>query len=298
MKQMPKRHQLKIEYVKKILKVISQDKNIIFRGGTALSLTYGAIHRYSEDIDVSLMKTSNLSPNGLVKWLTTKLEECGWVEKINFIEDSNFLNVHFSNPHPTESSFEAFVDDVITIEMPNSKRGPEEVSYSMIKPFEEADFEMNVMDIQNIFSDKICIVFELFLRNKGFSWAERDQKLGRHIYDTQMLCELSTQYQLSHITRRMGKFVRNYIINPEAPQIQNGSNNVKELIGMSAKAIFAIFVEEIDKSWKIIEVAVGNLVYPGADKLSKKQFVKNYESILKKLISITKDEISKQKPEK
>lgn len=291
MNQMPKRHEFKIEYVKKILKVISQDENIIFRGGTALSLTYEAVNRYSEDIDISLMKTSNLSTKKLVEWLMIELEKCDWVEEVNFIEESNFLNVHFSNPYSIEINFEAFVDDVITIETPTSKRGIEEVSYSMIKPFEEADFEMNVMDVQNIFSDKICLVFEYFLRNKDFSWAERDPKLGRHIYDTQMLCELDTRYQKEHVARRVEKFVKNYIINPELKQIQNGSNNVREMIQMSAKDVVVIFTEKINESWPTIKDAVDKLVYPGANKLSKRQFIKKYEPILRKLISITKEKI-------
>ena len=51
----PEAFLIKEDKVKEILKVLS-NFNIIFRGGTSLSLTYGIIERFSEDIDISFYK--------------------------------------------------------------------------------------------------------------------------------------------------------------------------------------------------------------------------------------------------
>ena len=57
---MESKHMNEIEYkvskVKEILDIMAKHEQIIFRGGTALSLAYGEIERSSEDIDFSILK--------------------------------------------------------------------------------------------------------------------------------------------------------------------------------------------------------------------------------------------------
>lgn len=294
---MPQRHINKIENVKKILEILAQDENIIFRGGTALSLTYEAINRYSEDIDISLMNMSVKSPTKLKEWLVSELDKCSWVTSIEWIEENGFLNVGFDNVDAIEVGFEAFVDNIITIEMPKGKRKPEEVPYSKTAPFRGAMFEMNVMKLENIFSDKISIVFEYFMRHGGFSWVELNPKLSRHIYDVQMLLEKDTRYQIEHIKRRMHKFARDYILFPNAKHIENGADIVKGIQSLTNVKCVEIFVSELNKSWGIIESGVSKLVYPDAKKLSKKAFIKGYEDLFRKLLTTLKEQRKIQEDE-
>jgi len=61
----------------------SLSKEIVFKGGTALSKCYGLIERFSEDIDIILIKSEGQSDNQLKKkliLLKILLVKSGWLD--------------------------------------------------------------------------------------------------------------------------------------------------------------------------------------------------------------------------
>ena len=181
-------HQYKLGRIKKILKILQSEKQICFRGGTALSLTYEIIERFSEDIDISIFSGPK-KIKAIISSLINKFENTNWINNTKHKQEKKKIELHFKNKKPKPPFSSIFSDNKIIIEYPEKFRSKNDFQFSFISPFKGADFKMNVISKEHIFADKASILIEKFSKNLDFKWAVDEKVQARHLYDVQMLIQ-------------------------------------------------------------------------------------------------------------
>lgn len=170
---------------------------VVFKGGTSLSKCYpGSIERFSEDIDLTYIPEEGLSDNQINKRLKA-IEKIliGEAKSEIVAEERNNRNkssfVWFNNkqkevervkleigssvrPHPfSKKSFRSYIHEYL-----NSIN-----EFVAIQEYEMVDIELNVLEIQRTFIDKILSV-------KRHSICNTLPDKVRHIYDVVRLYQL------------------------------------------------------------------------------------------------------------
>ena len=281
-------HQYKLGRIKEILKILQSEKQICFRGGTALSLTYEIIERFSEDIDISIFSGPK-KIKAIISSLINKFENTNWINKTKHKQKEKKIELHFKNKKPKPPFSSIFSDNKIIIEYPEKFRSKNDFQFSFISPFKGADFKMNVMSKEHIFADKASILIEKFSKNLDFKWALDEKVQARHLYDVQMLIQKEEYKNVDN------KYIRKRIYSVIIKKDQNlrGKDEKfkKSQINFykkSQKAAFLLFKLKLLDAKEEIEKNLKSIIYPGVNLINLRKFLKNYEPIFKSIFQIIK----------
>lgn len=275
--------ELKLNYVKEVLKILATHDSIIFRGGTALSLAHGSISRFSEDIDVSILKPDQTKEtkkeylgrirNDLIKQLNSLV----WVDHLEVLDE--VIEVHFNNPHD-EHPGKGFSESKIILELPKDTwRTTEEIIFETKPPYKGADFSMKIMTEQDIYSDKASLITEKFSFSLNFEWAHTDKTSARHLYDCMIL---QTKYAIEEnnvgLQRTINSFIR---LDEKSIPIFKGADekvvNRKVFFSMRPSKAWELFESELLSVQKEIKEVIEKIVYPNAQEWDIKNFIKKYK---------------------
>lgn len=183
-------------------------EDVVFKGGTSLSKAFKIVERFSEDIDLVLLKKDKMSGNQIKNFLS-KLEER--IIKKPIITDANFKSSKGSKIRKTGYKYPRLVDeedfghavDTLILEL-NAFANPHPVekmkiqSYATdfleavgdietISKYELGSFEVNVLDVARTFTEKVMSVARICN-------IDDDKLTGtkgkiRHFYDIHKLIE-------------------------------------------------------------------------------------------------------------
>lgn len=285
---------LKLKYIKEVLKLLSKFEQICFRGGTALSLTYEAIERFSEDIDITIFK-GKLNIKNIANQIIENLEKMEWVSKVCLDSEEINIIIEFENKYLEPKTTFKFSYNKIHIELPKIMRKNNELSYKKIPPYKDANFSMKVMSLNEIFADKSSILIEKYSYDSTFSWALDERATARHIYDVQMLMEkkLLNKVDYNYIYKR----VYSGMLKKDTGKLRGKDEFKKrkqmEFFNKSKTAAFIEFKENILKKKDELQDKVKLLVYPKSKNLNIKKMLTLYEKIFKFIFTIIKENLLK-----
>lgn len=286
MSNLPESFLIKESRIKEVLKSISEFP-IVFKGGTTLSMTYGVIERFSEDIDLSFyFSDANETTaakkkvrNGLIK----KVKELEWVKDIKEVESDIF--VIFKNDAPVSEYDTVIKPNEIKLELQRTDKKRIKPYSSMKKPFEDADFEMMVADILSTYVDKVSLLIELFYAGKSGYLLDTRNTLARHIYDVNEIHEhlaisgiapsISTHAKyISYIKARINQNLikkenGRYVVRGNLPQTPELTKLIE-----SGNSQFSKFESFIKLHKEAIIERIDSVVYPGAKKFNINKFLK------------------------
>lgn len=245
-------------------------KQVVFKGGTSLSKCFGIIDRFSEDIDLSIIKSLDDSSNQLsnklkaiskivsdiipevpVEGLTRKM---GMNRKTVHIYSKEFQgdygHVHDSlvaeatwlgNPEPNQK---VLINSYIRPMMEQSKQD------ELIKEYLMQPFEVNAQDPKRTICEKIMSLVR-------FSYSENPnedlKKKVRHIYDLHQLIEIS-QYCKFIESDKFNTML--HIVAIDDIQSYNNDNHWLEIHPKEA-----LIISRLDDLWKDLQIAFIILVF-------------------------------------
>lgn len=192
-------------WVTHVLKNLSTSKfvdEVIFKGGTSLSKAHDCINRFSEDIDLAILKTEDMSGNQItnkikgtektvsvgLEYFQHPLEEKKGRNRRTFyhytkaIKDESFGKVKdhiqleinaFTQPVPYEKKvIQSYIGQFL------ATKGFDEI----IKPFGLESFEVNVLTRQRTVFEKLLSLVRL-----SYDGSEKVRGKIRHFYDIHQL---------------------------------------------------------------------------------------------------------------
>ena len=281
--------EFKIKKVKEILDIIADHDQIIFRGGTALSLAYGEIKRSSEDIDFSVLKGPH-KLDALMVIVKEQVDALPWTKEVKEEKFGNgmAITITFDN-NGDEDIFNGggFSESVIYLELPSIERKENEVPFVSMKPYPESLKTMKVMAIEAILKDKGMAITERFLSSKNLEWAVSARADARHIYDFFVLYD-------NHIKDVSDEMLINEIEN---------SILMKEHKGYRRKYSTLTTPLNIDVEWSLfndsykaladnIKSKIISIVYPNAKAYSKAEFLKKYKIFFFRVLQLINNNLS------
>lgn len=280
----------KIKKVKEVLDVLAQHEQIIFRGGTALSLAYGEIQRSSEDIDFSVLKGEQAIQE-VIEYIQAEVSKFSWaisVEIGKMLREDDAIIIEFNN-EAKESPFDngGFTFTKIYLELPRVAWDEGEIPYVIIAPYKGSEKTMKVMSIEAILKDKGMAITEKFLVNMNMDWAVSARADSRHIYDFYVLYD-------KHISKvsdaSIVKTIKKTIL---LKQEKGYRNKYQDSLShpLDADLIWAVFLESYKKQDKDIKDKIENIVYPNAEKFNKKEFLKRYKVFFYRVIDLINSNI-------
>ena len=200
-------------WVTYILKNLSHSRfreDIVFKGGTSLSKAFGLIKRFSEDIDLALLKKENMSSHQIREKIR-KVEKTLVTEPLRENENygaskgSNIRKTGYSYPRKLES-YDGFrrtvIKDIIILELnaftnpvPWQRKSIETYIARYLRGFDESlirqygleSFEVKVLGTEKTFVEKLLCLSSLSIDNDGYYAGLKDKI--RHFYDIYMLLE-------------------------------------------------------------------------------------------------------------
>jgi len=182
---------------------LSENKNkVVFKGGTSLSKIYGLIERFSEDVDLAIIKEKGQSKNKIGKLIKSVQRELaqGFREVIteNSSQKKNFRRNEYDYNRVLESESEKSegINRNIVLEInsladpvPNEKRQVKSLisrfleetgQQESISKYKLEPFELNVLVPQSTLIEKILSIIRLSYYEDGI---ERIRGKVRHFYD-------------------------------------------------------------------------------------------------------------------
>lgn len=191
-------------WVSLILKNLSESAlkdKVVFKGGTSLSKAHKLIDRFSEDIDLAVVKDPSLTGNQ-IKNLISKIEKDIVSDPFTVDADfksskgSKFRKTGYRYPRIVEASDYGHATDRIILEI-NSFANPSPCrlikiqSYvgeflslknqDTVKTFELAPFEVLVLNIERTFVEKLMGLARISIIDDS-EWTELKSRI-RHFYD-------------------------------------------------------------------------------------------------------------------
>lgn len=232
-------------YTSMFLGVLNQQPGceIVFKGGTSLSKCHRIIHRFSEDMDIALMFTSERAGDGMRKRLkqnilkTAELLGMDVTNRSLTQSDRDFNQYDISyeklfhgddamrpqllietivayRPYPCEKlDVHNFVTDMLT----------ELGRHELIIKYDLAPFPMTVQSIERTFVDKLFAICDYHLDRKY-------ARYSRHLYDLHMIWT-SARMNLMTVKAIMPQVVRDRQL--------HGINNRSCEPGINPQAIFS-----------------------------------------------------------
>ena len=194
-----------------VLKELSNSKfceGVVFKGGTSLSKAYRVVERFSEDIDLVLLKKEGMSGNQIKNFLS-ELEST--IIKIPVIADTEFKSSKGSKIRKTGYKYPRIVDeedfghavDTLILEL-NAFANPHPINkmkiqsyatdflesesdFISIAKYELESFEVNVLDATRTFTEKVMSLARIC--NKDDEKLTETKGKIRHFYDIHKLIE-------------------------------------------------------------------------------------------------------------
>jgi hypothetical protein len=185
-----------------LLATADTDNLAVFKGGTSLSKAYGIGHRFSEDIDIAISEAWMLNGNqlkNLIRTLLAKMTQGLTEISIPGLtsKGSNYRKVYFSYPRAVHvQQVSAITPGQLLIEInafanpyPYSKRSISSFltefllqtnNESLIKEYEMAPFDINVLDFKRTLTEKIVSLLRCSFSE--YNLQELKAKI-RHFYD-------------------------------------------------------------------------------------------------------------------
>lgn len=177
--------------------LVNKMSHIIFKGGTSLSKCYKIIHRFSEDVDLTLDR--NFSTQGTKKSMKKNIvETCNSLnykilnkEEIRSRRDYNCYIIEYSQQHFANilKPYILVETTYITESFPTEEKEVSSIIYDYLKEtnnfqiineYELEPFKMNVQTLERTLVDKVFAICDYMISNKT-------ERLSRHIYDIYQL---------------------------------------------------------------------------------------------------------------
>ena len=272
----------KIGRVKEVLDILANYEQIIFRGGTALSLAYNEIKRSSEDIDFSVLN-GEMKLDVLIETIMNDVSELDWAQEVekNDFGNGEAIIIAFQNKGIDGVFDSGFTLEKIYLELPNKLRKEGEVPYVVMPPYLGSEEQMKVMSIEAILKDKGMAITERFLSSRNLEWAIDARADARHIYDFFILYD-------KHIEGVSDELLTKEIVTSIIKKGNNGYRN---------KYISLTNPLDIDEMWNIFSVSynelsneidekINSIVYPNAKTYKKNKFLKKYKIFFYRVLEI------------
>lgn len=247
---------------------------IIFRGGTSLTKCYKDLKRFSEDIDLSVNKTNELSTSQLKKLITdvekhicSEFQECN--SSLN-IKQGAYRNVEYTYPTIFKGSELREMNSNLKIETvtfltpnPFEKRFVNSIIYNylkekkleeFIKAYNLEPFEINVLSIYRTLMDKMVSLVRMSYNTGSKELLSKT----RHLYDLHLTYDEVKDFylnkeHLSEIVSLVRVDEENSRFKDEYPYLEKWSN---------APIFEIIYEKQIEDSYKFNfgkEFVYGNL---------------------------------------
>jgi len=196
-------------WVTLMLKRLSLSENkdkVVFKGGTSLSKIYGLIDRFSEDVDLAIIKEAGQSKNRIGKLIKSVQKELteGFREVVteNTSKKKNFRRNEYDYDRvlESESDVSAGINRNIVLEInsladpvPNEKQQVKSMisrfleetgQQESISRYKLEPFELNVLVPQSTLIEKILSIIRLSYFDDGI---EKIRSKVRHFYDIYFL---------------------------------------------------------------------------------------------------------------
>jgi hypothetical protein len=197
-----------VTYILKRLSLSNKCDQVVFKGGTSLSKVYDLIDRFSEDIDLAIIKKKGQSKNKIGKLIRSIQEELtkGFREIVteNTSQKKNFRRNEYDYERIVESESDASVrmNKNLVLEInsladpiPNEKRQvrsliaqflEETGNTEAISKYELEPFELNLLVPKSTLIEKILSIIRLSYFSDG---TERIKGKVRHFYDIYFLAK-------------------------------------------------------------------------------------------------------------
>ncbi|HUW91754.1 MAG TPA: nucleotidyl transferase AbiEii/AbiGii toxin family protein [Bacteroidales bacterium] len=196
-----------VTYILERLSRSPNSKNVVFKGGTSLSKAYNLIERFSEDVDLAILKSVDQTETQVRNMIRSiEKEITSGFEEVNLdgitSKQKNFRKTAFNYERGISSDLKSGIQEKLILEI-NSFANPvpfeTKAVNSMIAQFlietenEKAiakytlePFELNVLAPYSTLIEKILSLIRLsFYENV----IERLKSKIRHFYDIYVLCE-------------------------------------------------------------------------------------------------------------
>lgn len=258
-------------WVTYVLKNLSQSKyknKIVFKGGTSLSKAYRLINRFSEDIDLAIVQTDEITGNAIKKLIkdiekeiTNGLTELH-IEGITS-KGSKFRKTVFEYPRIIDANDFGQAQDKLLVEI-NSFATPYPYSemsiQTMIADFllqnnrkdaiesnQLESFTVNVLGLERTLTEKI-----LSLVRAGYSEnpiSELEARV-RHIYDLHFI--LTKADMREFISGKEFKTIIKAVLSDDESNSQFQGEWTKKPLNKS------LFISDWESIWKRIQIVYGN----------------------------------------
>lgn len=183
-------------YVTYLLKeLVTQEPNIIFKGGTSLSKCYKLINRFSEDIDLTYEnnkhKMSEAKRRNFSHYVVQKIENCGF-ELLNkndirsrrnynqyLIGYDSVYSIPSLKPHlivETEVSVHSFPSELLDADCILYHYLKNQYRNDLISEYQLEPFLVKTQSLERTYIDKVFAICDYYLTS---SW----QGHSRHLYD-------------------------------------------------------------------------------------------------------------------
>lgn len=292
-------------WVTYVLRTIFTDeigKEAVFKGGTALSKCFGLIDRFSEDIDLVVLRNESDSANKL----TNKIRKISKVvasvlEEIEVTNVTQKMGMNRKTAHTYNKEFKGEygqIRDVIIVEAtwlgdfdPYTKRSVSSYVYDMMKQNDQLQlaseyglepFEVNVLDPKRTLCEKIMSLVRF---SYGDNTIEDLKKKIRHTYD---LCLMLKDNELLLFFN--SKAFESMLLNVAKKDVESFKNNNEWLAHHPNKAV--IF-SDLDNVWEQLKNTYSGdfrkLVFTNGRFPNEDEVKTALKSIKEKMKSITWD---------
>ena len=253
-------------WISLVLKKLSQNKYadmVVFKGGTSLSKAFKLIHRFSEDLDIALLNTGNLSGNqiknilrSVEKEITQELTEIADPELTS--KGSRYRKSLYKYPLHSEKVSGSGISDSLLVEI-NSFANPypfvrkrvgcmiydfleQSQAYDQIKEFELEPFELNILDHRRTLLEKLISLIRFGFDNKP---EESLKTRIRHFYDIFYL--LNDKMCLDYLSSDQFKTDFNTLLDEDR-------RNFEEPLGWREKDLLSSpLLLDFDNMWSLLK---------------------------------------------
>ncbi|CAM9140564.1 nucleotidyl transferase AbiEii/AbiGii toxin family protein [Mycoplasma marinum] len=288
-KELPQSFLVKEEKIKKVLEVLSQYE-VVFKGGTSLSLSHGIIKRFSEDIDVSFYledkNDTKINRKNIKEEIVADLKKLDWIETIEL--NGTDILISFQNNAEVSKLNSVIRPNTIKLELQDPERKRHKPISSNIAPFEGAHFTMNVANSFSTYTDKVALLVELTYSNEIGILIDKAKTMPRHMYDYLAIYEhldagraISSQKKyVEYCNKRIDINVVKNVEGKIVPRTKYDNIFWSKNI-LKQKSMFPIFASFLKMHKETIIEIINSIVHPGASKFSIAKFLKAIESNFK-----------------
>ena len=182
------------------LKKLSSNKDIVLKGGTSLFKGYNFINRFSEDIDITFIRTySNQQMDKVHKnYITTPFTKNNNLELYPDSYEDGYQSISYDYPKTfditTNNLKSVIVVEMYTLTLPSDFKSSyiSSLIYQQLKDelneesFDLEPFKINILSMEQTFIEKIFAINEYIIRNESMG------VYTRHIYDIHKMYHTKT----------------------------------------------------------------------------------------------------------